>query len=260
MTPPRLAVSVEDGIGRIRLIRPEAANTIDLQFAIELEAAAEACAVNGARAVLVTSTGKQFCGGGDLNSFARERDIAEHLVSVTRHLHAGITALVDMDAPLVMAVQGPAAGAGLGLVCAADLVVAGRSATFLMAYTRLGVTPDGSSSWFLPAHVGLRRALELTLTNRVLSSDEALSWGLVNRVVEDSSLLTEAEAIAAHLASGPTSAYGQSARLLRSAARAHLRHHLEDETNTLSERARHADAQEGIAAFAERRAARFTGA
>jgi 2-(1,2-epoxy-1,2-dihydrophenyl)acetyl-CoA isomerase len=258
MTPSRLDVVFEDGVGRIRLTRPDAANTIDLDFAVELEAAAEACEANGARVVLFTSTGKQFCGGGDLKSFASESDLVGHLERVTRHLHAGIARLVEMDAPVVMAVQGPAAGAGVGLVCAADFVVASRSASFVMAYTRLGVTPDGSSSWFLPAHVGLRRALELTLTNRVLSSDEALSWGLVNRVVDDSRLLAEAEAIVAQLASGPTAAYGASARLLRSAARAQLRPHLQDETRTIGECAGHPDAREGITAFIERRSARFT--
>ena len=107
------------------------------------------------------------------------------------------------DAPVVAAVQGSAAGAGMGLVGASDLVVAGESAKFVMAYTGVGLTPDGSSSWFLPRLVGLRRALELTLTNRVLCAAEALDWGLITQVVPDDDVHAEAGALAAQLAAGP---------------------------------------------------------
>jgi 2-(1,2-epoxy-1,2-dihydrophenyl)acetyl-CoA isomerase len=178
---------------------------------------------------------------------------------VTQHFHDGIVTFVEMDAPVVVAVQGAVAGAGLGLVCAADIVVAGKSATFVMAYTRLGLTPDGSSSWFLSRHVGLRRALDLTLTNRVLSADEALAWGVITRLVADDQVLKEAESIIEQLATGPTAAYGASARLLRSATGNTLRTQLSQETGALVERARAVDGLEGIRSFVERRSANFIG-
>jgi 2-(1,2-epoxy-1,2-dihydrophenyl)acetyl-CoA isomerase len=259
MTDRRLAISIEESVARICLIRPDAANTIDLVFAKEFEAAAEACVVGRARVVLVTAVGRQFCGGGDLKSFADQADLGAHLEEVTHHLHAGLATFVEMNAPVVVAVQGAVAGAGMGLVCAADIVVAGKLATFVMAYTRLGLTPDGSSSWFLPQHVGLRRALDLTLTNRVLSADEALAWGLITRLVADDQLLKEAESIIEQLASGPTAAYGASARLLRSAAGNTLRTHLRQEADALVERARAVDGLEGIRSFVERRSVNFIG-
>jgi len=259
MSDRRLTISIDEGIARICLIRPDAANTIDLVFAKEFQAAAEACVVDRARVVLVTAVGRQFCGGGDLKSFADQADLGAHLEEVTRHLHAGIATLVEMDAPVVMAVQGAVAGAGLGLVCAADIVVAGEAATFVMAYTQLGLTPDGSSSWYLPQHVGLRRALDLTLTNRVLSADEALAWGVITRLVVDDQVLVEAEAIVELLAAGPTAAYGASARLLRSALGNTLEEHLRAETANLAQRARAADGLEGIRSFMERRSVNFIG-
>jgi 2-(1,2-epoxy-1,2-dihydrophenyl)acetyl-CoA isomerase len=259
MSDRRLTLSIDEGVARICLIRPDAANTIDLVFAEEFETAAEACVEGRARVVLVTAVGRQFCGGGDLKSFADQADLGAHLEDVTQHFHAGIVTFVEMDAPVVVAVQGAVAGAGLGLVGAADIVVAGKSATFVMAYTRLGLTPDGSSSWFLSRHVGLRRALDLTLTNRVLSADEALAWGLITRLVTDEQVLKEAESIIEPLATGPTAAYGVSARLLRSATGNTLRTQLRQEADALVERARAVDGLEGVRSFVEKRSANFRG-
>jgi 2-(1,2-epoxy-1,2-dihydrophenyl)acetyl-CoA isomerase len=181
------------------------------------------------------------------------------LADVTRHLHAGVAGLAALDAPVVAAVQGPAAGAGLGLVAAADLVIAAQSATFVMAYTAVGLSPDGSSSWFLPRAVGLRRALDLTLTNRVLSAEEALDWGLITRVVPDDALAAEAEALAGKLRDGPTTAFGAAARLLRSAWSRPLEPHLEAEALALVAQASGTDGREGISAFVERRPPHFVG-
>jgi 2-(1,2-epoxy-1,2-dihydrophenyl)acetyl-CoA isomerase len=255
----RLDVSLNDGLARLRLVRPDAANAIDLAFAIELEAAAETCRRGRARVVLITAEGRQFCGGGDLKSFAAQPDLAGHLREVTDHLHAGVAALVALDAPVIAAVQGPAAGAGLGLVGAADLVLAAESASFVVAYTRLGLSPDGSTSWFLPRLVGLRRALDLTLTNRVLDAAEALDWGLITRVVPDDELGQEAEALAKSLATGPTAAFGEAARLLRAASSRDLPTQLRAEADALVTRARGVDGREGVAAFAERRPPNFAG-
>lgn len=259
MTDQRLDVVISDGVARIHLNRPGAANAIDLTFAKEFEVAAQSCLSSHVRVVLVTAAGRQFCAGGDLKSFAKESDIGAYLEEVTSHLHAGIAILVEMDAPVIVAVTGAVAGAGLGLVCAADIVVAGESASFVWAYSRVGLTPDGSSSWFLPQNIGLRRALDLSLTNRVLTAQEALDWGLVSRAVADDKVLSDAEDIVAQLAQGPTAAYGASARLLRSASENTLRTHLNLETASIVERARTADGLEGIRAFIERRPPEFNG-
>ena len=128
-------------------------------------------------------------------------------------MHPAVETLVNLDAPVVVAVQGSAAGAGLGLVLAADLVIAARSAKFVMAFTAIGLSPDASSSWFLPRIVGQRRALELTLMNRVLSAAEAHEWGIVTSVVDDDALFDAAAECATTLAAGPTAAFGRAARL-----------------------------------------------
>jgi 2-(1,2-epoxy-1,2-dihydrophenyl)acetyl-CoA isomerase len=167
--------------------------------------------------------------------------------------------LVRGDAPVVAAVQGSAAGAGMGLVGASDVVIAGESAKFVMAYTDVGLTPDGASSWFLPRLVGLRRALELTFTNRVLSAAEALEWGLLTSVVPDDQLAAEAEAVATRLAKGPTLALAAAKRLLHTSLESTLESHLAREAEEIAAASGRADGAEGIAAFVEKRAPTFRG-
>ena len=258
MTFTTVRVDVRDRIAHLTLTRPDAANAVNLLLAQELEAAVESLSERAdVGAVLLRGEGRMFCGGGDLKSFAREQDLPVHLEAVTRHLHAALLRLSKLDAIVVAAVQGAAAGAGLGLVGAADLVVAARSASFVMAYTRLGLTPDGSSSWYLTRALGLRRALELTLTNRILTADEALDWGLVNNVVDDDDLQASAFELAERLATGPTGALARAKRLLLAAGQNDLADQLALETTVLCESAASADATEGISAFTEKRSARF---
>jgi len=253
-----LRLEVKAGVAELVLARPEAANTVNLALAQDLETVVGAIADDASvGAVLLRGEGRLFCGGGDLKSFAKEPDLPGHLEAVTRHLHAALRQMADLDAPVVAAVQGSAAGAGLGLVCAADLVVAAESTSFVMAYTKLGLTPDGSSSWYLTRAVGLRRALELTLTNRILTAAEALDWGLVNRVVPDDEVETAARALAEQLAAGPTGAFGRAKRLLAAAEHNDLTAQLALETATLCRSAASPEASEGIQAFLEKRAANF---
>src|SRR6202008_1021535 len=130
------------------------------------------------------------------------------------NLHAAQTNFARMRAPLVIAVNGAAAGAGMSLAAMGDLVLAARSAKFTLAYTAAGLVPDGSSTWFLPRIIGLRRTQELMLTNRRLGADEACAWGIVTRVVDDADLMPEAEKLAREIASGPTLAFASVKRLL----------------------------------------------
>jgi 2-(1,2-epoxy-1,2-dihydrophenyl)acetyl-CoA isomerase len=256
-----LRLDVRDGVAHLELHRPDAANAITLQLAQELDAVSRRLRDDPTvRAVLLTGAGKMFCGGGDVKAFAATGpDLPAHLREITTHLHAGVSRLVRADPPVVAAVQGSAAGAGLGLVTAADLVVAAESAKFVMAYTAIGLTPDGSSTWFLPRIVGTRRALELALTNRVLTAHEALDWGLVTRVVPDGDVAGEAQALAARLAAGPTRSFGAAARLLRGSLDESLETQMERESEELSAAAARPDAAEGLAAFVEKRAPSFTG-
>lgn len=256
-----LLLTVDRSIARITLNRPDAANALNLELARDLMHAALQCDQDPSiRAVILTGAGRMFCAGGDLKSFAAQGEhLPHHLKEVTTYLHAAMSRFTRMNAPLIAAVNGPAAGAGLSLVCACDFVLAAASARFTMAYTRAGLTPDGSSTYFLPRLVGLRRALELTLTNRQLSAQEAQEWGIVTRVVPDASLMSEAEALAAQLAAGATLALGAAKRLLHSGWTETLETQMEHETQSIAAIARTADAGEGIAAFLEKRTPQFHG-
>jgi 2-(1,2-epoxy-1,2-dihydrophenyl)acetyl-CoA isomerase len=251
----------EDGVAHLALARPDHGNAIDLQLAKDLNTALTAWSHDPrVRAVLVTGDGPTFCVGGDLKDFAGHGDDRpQHLADITTYLHAAMSRLMRLPVPVVAAVQGSAAGAGMSLAAAADLVLAGASSRFVMAYTAIGLTPDGSGTWTLPRLVGLRRALELTLTNRRLSAEEAVAEGIATRVVPDDQLADEALALARNLAAGPTGALGAAKRLLRESMGRDLEAQLALETESLARAADSADSREGIAAFLEKRPADFRG-
>lgn len=253
---------VRDGVAHLTLNRPAAANSITLELARDLMYATLQCDEDpSVRAVLLSGAGRMFCAGGDLKTFAgKGAELPHYLKDVTTYLHAAVSRLTRMDAPVIAAVHGSAAGAGMSLACAADIVLAAESAKFTMAYTRAGLTPDGSSTYFLPRIVGLRRALDLALTSRVLSAAEAVTLGIATRTVPDAQLLDEARALAADFAAGPTQAFGATKRLLHAGWSGTLETQMELETRTIADMARGHDAREGIAAFAEKRAPKFTGA
>lgn len=242
------------GVAWVTLNRPEAGNSINLQFGRDLLDAATRCrGTHGVRAVVVTGAGKAFSFGGDLSAMMMNEgnSVEAYLRELTVDLHAAIVAFTRLDAPVIVAVNGTAAGAGVGLVAMADLAVAAESAKFSLAYTGVGLTPDGSTSYFLPRLLGTKRAMELVLTNRPLSATEALEWGLVNRVVTDASLREEAGKLAERLAAGPLGAFAHAKRLLRSEAS--LEAQLEDESRTIARQATSTEAAEGIQAFLAKR-------
>lgn len=252
---------VASGVARITLQRPDRANSIHLELAQELMQAAIRCDDDASiRAAVLTGSGKLFCGGGDLRTFAAQGDaLPSYIKETTTYLHAAVSRFARMDAPLIAAVNGSAGGAGMSLVCACDFALAAESAKFTMAYTRIGLTPDGSSTFFLPRIVGMRRALDLALTNRVLSAEEALEIGLVTRVVPDAELSEAADELAGHLAAGPTAAFGRTKQLLYASFSETLETQMELETRGIAAASATADGREGIAAFLEKRAPRFRG-
>jgi 2-(1,2-epoxy-1,2-dihydrophenyl)acetyl-CoA isomerase len=257
-----LLLDFQDGVAKITLNRPEAANALDLQMAKELMSAATRCDEDPAvRAVLITATGKMFCAGGDLGAFSKAGDeVPALLKEMATHLHVAISRFARMRAPVLVGVNGTAAGAGFSLACAGDLAIAAESARFTMAYTRIGLTPDGSATYYLPRLLGTRRTLELMLTNRTLGAAEAQEWGLVNRVAPDAELAERALAWAAELAAGPTEAFGGVKHLILNSTHESLESQMELETRTLADAGRTRDAREGFRAFFDKRAAKFLGA
>ena len=254
--------SVKENVANLVLNQPERGNVMNLEAAKELLAVAMECDENPeVRAVLIRANGPMFCGGGDLKTFVKHGDnLPAYLKEITTYLHSAISRLTRQPAPVICAVHGFAAGGGFSLAISSDLVLASRSAKFTMAYTKVGLTPDGSSTYFLPRLVGLRRALELALTNRVLSADEAVEWGLATRVTSDEDLVSEAEALARKLAGGTTWALGTAKRLLHGGFNESLETQMEMETRAIADSGRRHDAREGIRAFVEKRQPEFTGA
>ena len=256
-----LLFDVEDHVARLTLNRPDVGNSMHALMMRELRDAAIRCDEDSEiRAVIIAGTGKMFCAGGDLRSFAGEGDgLPAYLKGITNDLHGAVSRLSRMDAPVVSAVKGVAAGAGFSLACAADMVIASESARFTVAYAGVGLSPDGSCSFFLPRLVGLRRAQELMMTRRILKASEALDWNLVTRVVPDDDLEDEVSKLAAQLAAGPTAAFGSVKRLLLQSSGDHLESQMEREARCIADAARSPDGKEGIAAFLEKRKADFAG-
>jgi 2-(1,2-epoxy-1,2-dihydrophenyl)acetyl-CoA isomerase len=256
---PTVTVETRGAVAYVTLARPDVANTMNLAFGHDLlQAALKVEADSSIRAVVLTGAGKNFCFGGDLRGMTQSGgDVEGYLRELTTHLHAAIVHFTRMDAPVVAAVNGTAAGAGLGLVLMADLAVAGAGAKFAPAYTGVGLTPDGATSFLLPRAVGYKRAMELFLTNRVLNAEEALAWGLVNQVVPDDQLLEAATKLATRLAAGPRGAHGLVKRLLAD-SEGGLEAQLAREGRTISRQGAAPEGREGIAAFLEKRKASWS--
>jgi 2-(1,2-epoxy-1,2-dihydrophenyl)acetyl-CoA isomerase len=257
---PYTTISFEtrDGVAHVTLNRPDSANSLNAMLSAELMDAVVRCEDDAdVRAVIVTGSGSRFfCAGADLKGFYSAGGELKSRVSI---FHAVLSRLVRADFPVLAAVNGAAAGAGMGLACACDLVFAAKSARFTMAYTKVGLSPDGSTTYFLPRRIGIGRALELALLNRTLTADEALQWGIVNRVIPDEALAAEAHTVAAQLAAGPTRAYGAAKRLMYAGWNETLESHIDAELRSISVMARSEDAREAIAAFAAKRTPVFRG-
>lgn len=248
-------------VATITLNRPAQFNALNLDMARELLLASIAADEDpGVRCVVVTGAGKAFFAGGDLASFDAAGDGRGSLIKeMTTYLHGAISRLGRMDAPVIASINGVAAGAGFSTMLACDIAVAASSAKFTMAYTKSGLSPDGSSSWFLPRMVGLRRAQELTLTNRVLTAAEALDWGLITRVVDDADLAEHVRALSTEIASGPTRSLGAAKRLMRDSADHGLETQMEHEARAIAASSLTADGREGVASFLEKRPPAYRG-
>jgi 2-(1,2-epoxy-1,2-dihydrophenyl)acetyl-CoA isomerase len=250
---------VDSGVATVTFNRPDHAHAMDLSVMRDLMHAAIRCDEDaGIRAVVVTGTGKFFSAGGDLAAFGDAGESAGALLKeMTTYFHATISRFSRMNAPIIAAVNGTAAGAGFSLVASCDLAIAAESAMFTSAYTAASLTPDGSSTYFVPRLIGMRRAMELMLTNRRLTAAEALDWGLINQVVPDDALMDTVVAAADRLAVGGTLAFGAVKRMLHESFSATLETQMEMEARSIAAMSHTHDGREGIEAFLNRRKPHF---
>lgn len=257
----KLGYEVRDHVATLTIREPNKANAMDLDTNIDLMHAAMRCDEDpNVRAVIIRGGDQDFSYGGDVANFAAQGDdLPAYLKEMTTYLHAALSRLKRADAPVVAAVNGVAAGAAVSIISSCDLVIAGESARFVMGYTGIGLSSDGSSTYFLPRTVGIKRALEMVLTNRMLSAAEAHDWGLVNRVVPDDAVQDEAFTLAARLAAGPTVAFGHAKRLIYNGWTETLETQMELETRAIADSGRTADAREGMQAFLDKRRPSFQG-
>ncbi|RPA57353.1 enoyl-CoA hydratase/isomerase family protein [Gordonia oryzae] len=254
--------AVADGIARIRLNRPEAANGMNVELLRALhEAILAAHADPGVRVVVLSGEGRNFCAGGDVKTFAAKGEaLPDYLREATAWLQLATAALIALKAPVITKIHGFAAGGGgFGLTCASDIVVAAESAKLFSGAVRVGMAPDGGTTVTLTQLVGLRRAMDILLTNPTLSATQAKELGIVSRVVPDAELDAAVDDLADELAAAAPRALSETKRLVWDGVGATVAAQLPDEARTVSELSGTADSREGLAAVIERRAPRFTG-
>ncbi len=255
-----ITLSKTDKVATITFNRPNSANGINPTLAKEFADAALICDQDPTiRCVLLTGNGKMFCAGGDLKAVGGEPEkAAGKIKGMADDLHRATSTLARMEKPFIVAVNGMAAGAGFSIAITGDFVIAAESAKFTMAYTAAGLSPDGSSTYYLPRLVGIRKAMDLAITNRRLTAKEAEEWGLINQVVAADELQATAMKLAQKLASGPTDAFAITKKLLLCSFDNSLETQMELEGRAISARAGSTNGKEGVLAFLEKRKPNFS--
>ncbi len=255
-------LDLDGGIARLRLNRPEASNSLNQALLEALVEAMRLCGeAAGLRVLVVSGEGDNFCAGGDVKEFAAKGDgLPDYLRWATAQLQIATRAMLDLPAPVIALVQGWAAGGGgLGLVCAADLAIGTEGSRYISGATRVGMAPDAGGSVTLAQIVGVRKAMELFLTNPTLTSDEALRLGILNQLVADDELAVRGAELAAQLAAGPTLSFAETKRLVWAGLGRTVQDALDDEAETVSTLSATADSMEGLRAVIERRRPTYTG-
>jgi 2-(1,2-epoxy-1,2-dihydrophenyl)acetyl-CoA isomerase len=252
-----ITLEIADGLGVLTLNRPEKMNALTSQMRAEIAYAMRETAKE-ARAIVLTGAGRAFCTGqdlgdrGDTGKVDLERTLRDEYVPM-------LNAIYDCPVPTIAAVNGPAAGAGANLALAADVVIAAESAYFLQAFTRIGLMPDAGGTWFLPRQIGLAKAMGVALFADKVPARQAEAWGMIWEAVADDVFDAHWRARAAHLAGGPTRAYGAVKAALRGSFDSTLTDQLATEAHLQGECGKTRDFQEGVLAFVEKRPARFEG-
>ncbi|MEP9352140.1 enoyl-CoA hydratase-related protein [Xanthobacter sp. KR7-65] len=258
-SPVRLDIA--DGVARIRFNRPHVLNALDEATILAFSAAVDKAARDErVRVVVLSGEGRAFLAGGDVGRFhAAGPDAPKVVAAIIDPFHHAMLTLAAMTAPVVASVHGAVAGAGVSVALAADLAIAADDLKMTLAYTRIGTSPDGSSTFSLPRVVGLRKAMEIALLSDTIEAPEALRLGLVNKVVPAADLAAETDALAKRLAEGPTLAYGRIKHLLRASFSHSLADQLHAERDAFIASAGTADFADGVAAFMQKRPPRFEG-
>jgi len=256
-----ISVRFQDQIGWIEFNRPNEANVIDSETGKQLLEAAIACEQNEeVRLVVLSGKGKFYCAGGDLNAiYGSAQGMPAELRRITSFTHEAISVFARMRKPLLTAVNGPAAGAGFSLAVNSDFVIASEQASFRVAFTALGLSPDCATTFILPKLVGLRCAQDLILTNRVVSAEEALHIGLVSRVVARDQFEEEVLRVTREIADKPTLAFGSVRQLLLESYHNPIEQQMLREAISLSDLGGRGDCQEGVSAFLDKRQPDFSG-
>jgi 2-(1,2-epoxy-1,2-dihydrophenyl)acetyl-CoA isomerase len=252
----RVQTHFADGLFQLVLDRADAKNAIDAATARQLADAAHKIRELEPRCVLIRAKGDTFCVGGDVREFGGPEG-GDAVAATVDAFHEALEVLAGLRVPIVSAVQGWCAGAGIGLACVADVVVVAQGAQFRSAYTGIGFTPDGGLSWVLPRLVGSIRARDFVLTNRVVGAALAVDWGLASRLVPDDELEERASEIASNLARGARSALGTARALLRRPETTTYFEALNEEAAAIKNAAASDEGREGLAAFLQRRPPSF---
>ena len=255
------AFKIKDGVARITMNQPDRGNPLDSHFAQEFNWLATECTVRPeVRSVLIDAAGRFFSVGGDLNALTRSREELARFVSVaTSDLHMGISRFARMNAPVIAAVHGLAAGGAVALIAGADFALAAPEAKFYAAFAGIGIISDSGGSFFLPRRMGSRRAAQFYMLNETLSAEDAAATGLINRVVPVDALQAEAWTLATRLAQGPTLAYGEAKNLLLSSPTEGLEGQLENEARAMARVTRTDDAFNAMRAVLAKQKPTFEG-
>lgn len=260
-----ISLDIDGSIATITLNRPDSRNALSLEMRTGLaEYAAQVEFDDAVRCVVIRGAGGHFMAGGDIKNFKRRQTLdhaqrKREVLTGLNILHYALYRLRRMPKPVLASVQGAAAGAGVSLMAACDLAIVAEDAFFYFGYANLGLSPDGSGTYFLPRLLGLRRTLEMTLLPERMDAATALDWGLVNRVVPAADLEAETRKLAERLAAGPTAAYGRAKALLEASFGNSLETQLELEGHAIADCMTTADHEEGVNAFLEKRAPKFQG-
>jgi 2-(1,2-epoxy-1,2-dihydrophenyl)acetyl-CoA isomerase len=253
--------SEASGIARLTLNRPDRLNSFNAAMHEEVRLALAQATADGARVLVLSGAGRGFCAGQDLGDRAvtqgaRGADLGE---SIERNYKPLVLALQNLPMPVVAAVNGVAAGAGASIALACDIVIAARSANFVQSFSRLGLVPDSGATWFLPRLVGNARAIGLAMLGEKLPAQQAADWGLIWRCVDDAEFASAVDKLAAELALAPTLGLVRTRQAIRGAWRNSLEEQLDLERDFQRELGWSSDYAEGVAAFTDKRAPRFSG-
>jgi 2-(1,2-epoxy-1,2-dihydrophenyl)acetyl-CoA isomerase len=261
MSYQNILFDITGGVARLTFNRPDRLNSFNTAMHAEVREALGSLGGSDARVLVITGAGRGFCAGQDLGdrAVAAAGTVADLGESIEKNYKPLVLALRSLQMPVIAAVNGVAAGAGANVALACDLVIAARSASFVQAFSKLGLVPDSGGTWFLPRLVGHARAMGLTLLGEKLSAEQAVQWGLIWRCVEDAELSAVVDGLATQLAAAPTRGLARTKQALYEGWGRTLEEQLDIERDYQGELGRTADYAEGVAAFTQKRPPRFTG-